>query len=451
MSLRLAPKPLDIDPLDGFSKSDIFKAAETGERLANIVSDLDGHSVIVLDGPWGTGKSVFVQQWAGLLRTRGHPVVYFDAFAHDHLDDAFFPLFAQLLRATASAGPALDRFRRALIGKAMPLVRSIPTLLTDLAVRVGTGGILTGKDVRETLEQSRDGDAARAMMEERLNLVETHRESVGAFRTELERAVSEMDEDDGKPPLIFIIDELDRCRPTYALSVLERMKHVFDANGVCFVLVTHLTELTAMVRRAYGLIDADSYLEKFYHRRFDFTKLLMRGSDRLRRRYLDHLASGMNLPRESTDYTTITINNLIRLYDISLRGQEQIMLNLSLFHSAASGRIGDVAVPTQENLCRFILGAGLCVMRYVKPQLFQAASMTRLKFSDTQSFLNLDQWTEISSDGIGMVEYWWKAATVDGVEYMTEQEKVGPDPRQKLRWGKSRLVDICSDIELFWE
>jgi len=124
MSLRLAPKPLDIDPLDSFSKSDIFGAAETGKRLANIVSDLDGHSVIVLDGPWGTGKSVFVQQWAGLLRTRGYPVVYFDAFAHDHLDDAFFPLFAQLLRATASSGPVLARFRKTLIGKATPLLEA---------------------------------------------------------------------------------------------------------------------------------------------------------------------------------------------------------------------------------------------------------------------------------------------------------------------------------------
>ena len=93
---------------------------------------------------------------------------------------------------------------------------------------------------------------------------------LGEFRRELERAVAGIDEEDSKSPMVFIIDELDRCRPTYALSILERMKHIFAANGVCFVLVTHLTELTAMVQRAYGLINAPSYLEKFYHRRIRF-------------------------------------------------------------------------------------------------------------------------------------------------------------------------------------
>ena len=40
MGIRLAPKPIEIGPLDCFSKSDIFEAKQTGERLANIVGDL---------------------------------------------------------------------------------------------------------------------------------------------------------------------------------------------------------------------------------------------------------------------------------------------------------------------------------------------------------------------------------------------------------------------------
>ena len=438
MSLRLAPKPLEIGPLDGFSKSDIFDAAETGERLANIVGDLDGHSVIVLDGPWGTGKSVFVQQWAGLLRTRGHPVVYFDAFAHDHLDDAFFPLFAQLLRATASAGPALDDFRETLIGNAMLLVRSIPTLFTDLAVRVGTSGILTGKDVRETLERSRDRDAARDMMEERLNFAENHLESVRAFRKKLEGAVENMDERKGKPPLVFIIDELDRCRPTYALSVLERMKHVFDADGVCFVLVTHLAELTAMVRRSYGLIDADSYLEKFYHRRFDFKH---RGSEKLRRRYLDHLAAGFRVERDPSHFATITLDNLTRIHDVNLRGQERIMLNYALLRSA---------MPTHPELeiwgqdLPVTLGPGLAAMRYVDRNLFGCASSRDLRLVDAKKFLNIEQWTNISDEGKKRVERCWMLATTDGLtgasgtEFPTEYQ---------LQLCREYLADVCTTID----
>ena len=58
-----------------------------GERFANIVETLDSVAV-VLDGPWGSGKTTFTQQWAGLLRQREHAVVQFDAFANDYQDTA---------------------------------------------------------------------------------------------------------------------------------------------------------------------------------------------------------------------------------------------------------------------------------------------------------------------------------------------------------------------------
>jgi len=102
--MRLVPPPLDITDDEGFER-DIFQAKEAGERLANVVTDLEGHSVIVLDGNWGTGKTTFIKQWAGLLRTEGgHPVVYLDAFRSDHLSD---PLFRY-----ARAGPRLLRSAR---------------------------------------------------------------------------------------------------------------------------------------------------------------------------------------------------------------------------------------------------------------------------------------------------------------------------------------------------
>ena len=53
--MRLAPPPLAITDDEGFER-DIFGAKEAGERLANVVTDLEGHSVIVLDGGWEPGR-----------------------------------------------------------------------------------------------------------------------------------------------------------------------------------------------------------------------------------------------------------------------------------------------------------------------------------------------------------------------------------------------------------
>src|SRR6185437_6425840 len=71
-------------------------------------------------------------------------------------------------------------------------------------------------------------------------------------------------------PLVFVIDELDRCRPPFALELLEKIKHFFSVPRVVFVLVSSLSQLEAAARFAYGDIDALTYLEKFFHLRLLF-------------------------------------------------------------------------------------------------------------------------------------------------------------------------------------
>ena len=445
MGIRLAPKPLEIGPLDGFSKSDIFEAEQTGERLANIVGNLDGHSVIVLDGAWGTGKSVFVQQWAGLLRRRRHPVVYFDAFAHDHLDDAFTPLFGELLRAQASSGHSLASSRDRLVAIAARLLRAMPGLVTDIAVRTATGGAVTTTDIREVSEraEAKRGDAVR-IMEQRLTHVNNHMDSVRQFRTALEQAVAELTSRDEKPPLVFIIDELDRCRPTYALSVLERMKHVFGADGICFVLVTHLTELERMVERAYGLKNTDVYLHKFYHHQFDFEKLLIRGSEKLRLRYLKYLATELEIGRDPNHLANKTIGDLIRVHDVSLRGQERIMVNQALLETAIPARAGSSTQYWSD------IAPSLTVMRHVDASLFRLASSKRLTFSKAMEFIQIDQWINTSPAGRKYTEHLWRYATIDGLEGVSDEETSWPhglhrhleaDECQQLVATTCRVID----------
>lgn len=446
MGIRLVPKPIKIGPLDGFSKSDIFEAKHTGEHLANIVGDLEGHSVIVLDGAWGTGKSVFVQQWAGLLRQRGHPVVYFDAFAHDHLDDAFFPLLGALLRVIDSGKSSFTRIRENLIEKATPLVRAIPGIVGDLTIRRITDGQLNAKDISDNVERLRTKmkDTTKGMIKECLDHVDKHIGSIGEFRAELEGAVSGMEDRDGKPPLVFIIDELDRCRPTYALSVLERMKHVFDADGVCFVLITHLTELARMVERAYGLKNADVYLHKFYHRRFDFEKLLNRGSEKLRLRYLNYLATSLGIGRDPGHLATRTIDNLTRIHSVSLRGQERIMVNQALFDTAIPARAGS---PTHSTGFWSDIAPSLTVMRHVDPSLFRLASSRRLTFSKAMEFIQIKQWINIGPGGKKHIEQLWKLATIDGFEDASDDEKMAHEGAGGTDARQQRVAATCAVID----
>lgn len=64
--------------------------------------------------------------------------------------------------------------------------------------------------------------------------------------------------------IVFIIDELDRCRPDFALELLEKIKHLFSVQGITFLLVMNRSQLEESVKSRYGAgIDSSTYLQKF--------------------------------------------------------------------------------------------------------------------------------------------------------------------------------------------
>ena len=67
-----------------------------------------------------------------------------------------------------------------------------------------------------------------------------------------------------KQPLVFIIDELDRCRPTFSIELLERVKHIFDIPGIVFVFGINRDELCHSIKSVYGEIESGIYLRRFF-------------------------------------------------------------------------------------------------------------------------------------------------------------------------------------------
>ena len=62
-----------------------------------------------------------------------------------------------------------------------------------------------------------------------------------------------------------MIDELDRCRPIYAVELLEVAKHLFSVPGVIFVPAINRSELAHSIRSLYGDgFDAEGYLHRFF-------------------------------------------------------------------------------------------------------------------------------------------------------------------------------------------
>jgi hypothetical protein len=76
----------------------------------------------------------------------------------------------------------------------------------------------------------------------------------------------------GNKKIIIMIDEIDRCRPSFAVNLLEVFKHLFDMensiNGIHYIISYDHNQLTKIINHEYGDIDADNYLRRFFHMRY---------------------------------------------------------------------------------------------------------------------------------------------------------------------------------------
>ena len=90
-------------------------------------------------------------------------------------------------------------------------------------------------------------------------------ESLQSFRTTLQDTANTLAQNNNGLPLVIVIDELDRCRPSYAVDLLEVAKHLFSVDHIVFVLAVNRSELAHSVCALYGnSFDGPDYLKRFF-------------------------------------------------------------------------------------------------------------------------------------------------------------------------------------------
>lgn len=246
---------------DGFDGKDSLGRKDSGRALSDLVDRIEEPMVIALDGGWGTGKSFFLKCWVGAHLQRAAnttQTVYFDAFANDFMDEPLVSLMACLLARFEQLGPEekskLDKAKDVAWKLAPAALRVGASLATfGASNHVGDMGDAAVAAVNREV-QDNSADFWRAA-QERQGVMEE-------FRTALDALTKA--EDGTTRKLVIVVDELDRCRPDYALALLEIIKHFFAVDHVHFVLGVNMRELENSVRARYGAgINAGLYLQKF--------------------------------------------------------------------------------------------------------------------------------------------------------------------------------------------
>lgn len=256
MGIRIQPREIDVPEDDPF-KNDLLGRKEPAEVLTHLVGSIEGPCVLAVDAAWGAGKTTFLKIWSQHLRNQEFPIVEFNAWETDHSGDPFVALSSEL---TEGLQEYKDEPLEPKIAKTKEMATELLRRSVPGVIRVATAGIL---DISPLMEKE-IGQALASYAKVRLSEYQEAQKSINAFRSVLQDMAGTLSEARGNRPLIVVIDELDRCRPSYAVELLEVAKHLFSVENIVFVLAVNRSELGHSIKALYGSgFDAEGYLRRF--------------------------------------------------------------------------------------------------------------------------------------------------------------------------------------------
>lgn len=328
-------EPVDLYN-DGFGDDDFLQRGKVGRALSDLAERIDDPLVIALDGRWGTGKTHFLKRWVGAHQRQNEGVaktVYFDAFQHDFQTDPLPALLSVILTRLQGEGLEADTLSK---------VKNAAYRLAPSAMRVGvalaTGGasIVAGPMLDGLVASA--SEEAKGAVTQYWAREESRRSALEELRGALSDLASDVKSDDAEgASLVVVVDELDRCRPEYALEVLEVIKHVFSVPRVHFILGTNLSALQNSVSVRHGsVIDAEAYLRKFVDLTLTLPdELASAGNDRQRvtKVYLETLMETMGTPEQFREDISTELACVERGNQVSIRDVGKVLSRFALLPS----------------------------------------------------------------------------------------------------------------------
>lgn len=238
MSICQKIQDLEIDPQDIW-KDDILKRKEVAEDFTRILADVEQPFVISIDASYGMGKTFFLNRWREQLKKEGYQVAFFNAWNTDWEKDPMVPFIKTIIDSFPQS------IAKTLKEKSIGILKSIKDS-SNLIIECAGGPEDTLGKFAQIINPN-----------DKIEQYETKQKLINDFRDTICEKIK-----DNK--LFIFVDELERCRPTYAVEVLETIKHIFDIPNVIFILGIDRTQLKHTISALYGSdMDGEGYLKRF--------------------------------------------------------------------------------------------------------------------------------------------------------------------------------------------
>ena len=217
-------EPTEENIIDTFVKNSVGRNNSLFKFIEMLNYQDDSYS-IAFDGRWGSGKTFFVKQCKLVLDCLNEENQY--EYKNQILDVIGQDEIAKLTKINFKT-VYFDAWKNdSDLDPIVSLSKSIATTAFNIKTKAKTVAFEAGKELvkiaaKEIAKIDIDIDNI-------LDIFHTEENVEAKFKKELSSLIPK----NGR--LIVFIDELDRCRPTYAVKLLERVQHFFDNKKITFV------------------------------------------------------------------------------------------------------------------------------------------------------------------------------------------------------------------------
>ena len=222
--------------------------------------------VIALDSAWGTGKSYFIDLLTQSATDDTLRIVKYNAWKNDYCENAFEPLIYDILTSDCLSFSMENEADAENVQKMISHIGKIG-LAMGKQLLFSAAKDKFGIDVEKAFAEAKDTDKPfknfLLRQSQELAEINNERESFEKFKQFLEQSTSYLKDNNQK--LVVVIDELDRCKPTFAIQTLEVVKHLFDVNNIVFLFAVDIQQLSHSISSVYGQgFDSVGYLCRFF-------------------------------------------------------------------------------------------------------------------------------------------------------------------------------------------
>lgn len=334
-------------------------AKEYAECIKSTILNKETPYVLMLNENFGMGKSYFVTRFTQHLRNNNIDCIYFSAWENDYLELPFVSFSKEIIKYFQNKS-----MTKKASTKLVEATESIYKVISSIAKATSFSanadlGVFSTK-------VSLDSDEAITAVEDFIQSFIKKDDYLIAFKKTLKGFINSLK----NKKLVIIVDELDRCRPDYAMKTLEIIKHFFDIEGLFIIVPTNENSLFKCVKSLYGFneetsTNTESYFKKF----FDDIETLYKPN------YLEMVKNIINED---------SLRECIKQNYISLNGNKYYSLNLLQVKISQYGETEKFTIREMDSMCKRILYYCKCIQQkidceYLTCLLFNKYSRQKVK------------------------------------------------------------------------